>query len=213
MRHSYDLMLTCADSDFKIPLVMQEDLIKVIKEGDVSYLFLDNKLLEAINTWYTKQYNLSFVCEELIIGSGVIHLMQITLEVLTKPGDGVIVQPSVYDSFYEIIENKDLKIIMNHLLYDEEQQYCTMNFLELEELMQQHKVMILCISYNPVGRIWKEADLAQLLSLAAKYNVFIISNEIWQDIVSSNVQHHQLFSFNSPSINQVSVLSPQTKNL
>ncbi|AHF57233.1 aminotransferase class I/II-fold pyridoxal phosphate-dependent enzyme [Spiroplasma eriocheiris] len=211
MKHSYDLMLTCADSDFKIPLAMQEDLIKVIKEGDVSYSFLDNQLLEAINTWYTKQYNLSFAREELIIGSGVIHLMQIALEVLTKPGDGVIVQPPVYDPFYEIIENKDRKIIMNHLLYDEEQQYYTMNFLELEELMQQHKVMILCSPHNPVGRIWKEAEIAQLLSLAAKYNVFIISDEIWQDIVFSNAHHHPLFSFNSPAINQVLVLSSQAK--
>ncbi|AHI57463.1 hypothetical protein P344_00450 [Spiroplasma mirum ATCC 29335] len=46
--------------------------------------------------------------------------MQIALKVLTKSGDGVIAQPPVYDPFYEIIKNKDRKIIMNHLLYDEE---------------------------------------------------------------------------------------------
>ena len=78
---------------------------------------------------------------------------------------------------HNIIENKLIKKNDTYV----------MDYNNLEELFKKgHKVMILCSPHNPVGRIWTYDEISQVVTLAKKYNVFLIIDEIHSDINISN---------------------------
>ncbi|WJG71318.1 cystathione beta-lyase (plasmid) [Spiroplasma ixodetis Y32] len=216
-KHKDDLLLTIADSDFNIASGIKKDLIKRIKQGNIDYTFLNFKMIDAINFWYKYRYqskiNFNFTNEEIIFGSGVIHLMQNAIKTLSKVGDGIIIQSPVYDPFTEIIINKNRKVINNDLIYNENNGLWTINFLDLENKMRDsnNKILLLCSPHNPVGRVWTEEELLKILELSLKYNIFVISDEIWQDIVFNEYVHKPLFILNKKYNKNIFVVSSQSK--
>lgn len=214
-KHENDLMLSVADSDFQIPDGMKEDLIARINQGNICYTFFDEKMREAINKWYKYRFNLALpiTTENIVFGSGVIHLMQTAMFSLTNHGDGIIVQPPVYEPFYEVIKNANRQRIDNKLIYDQELQQWSIDFADLEVKMAdpKNKLLFLCSPHNPVGRVWSKAELTKIITLAVKYDVYIISDEAWQDIIFAGTEHIPLFAVNSVAEKQVFVISSQAK--
>ena len=72
-----------------------------------------------------------------------------------------------------------------------------MDFASLEQNLnnQNVKIILLCNPHNPVGRVWKKVELQQMVTLANKYNVRIISDEIHSDIIYSNSSFNSIASF------------------
>ena len=63
--------------------------------------------------------------------------------------------------------------------------------LELFEILikqEQVKVFILCSPHNPVGRVWTKEELTVVLDICKKYNVYVIADEIHQDIIMSGYE-------------------------
>lgn len=44
-------------------------------------------------------------------------------------------------------------------------------------------LMILCNPHNPTGRCWSAQELEQLLTLCETYDVTLLSDEIWADLL------------------------------
>ena len=59
------------------------------------------------------------------------------------------------------------------------------------------KMMILCNPHNPIGRVWRNEELQNVLNLANQYGVQIISDEIHSDIVYNNHIFCSLTSLNA----------------
>lgn len=60
-----------------------------------------------------------------------------------------------------------------------------MDFVHLEMLFRTKRppLMISCNPYNPTGRCWTTQELEQLLVLCETYDVTLLSNEIWADLL------------------------------
>ncbi|MGK9445256.1 aminotransferase class I/II-fold pyridoxal phosphate-dependent enzyme, partial [Salmonella enterica subsp. enterica] len=60
-----------------------------------------------------------------------------------------------------------------------------MDFCQLERLFRHERppLMILCNPHNPTGRCWSANELEQLLLLCEAYDVTLISDEIWADLL------------------------------
>jgi cystathionine beta-lyase len=48
---------------------------------------------------------------------------------------------------------------------------------------------ILCSPHNPVGRVWEREELARAMALFEKYDVGVVSDEIWSDIIHPGFTH------------------------
>ena len=68
------------------------------------------------------------------------------------------------------------------------------DFDDLEAKMARNDVkgMILCSPHNPVGRIWTKEELLKIVTLAKKYDKWIISDEIHCDLVQKDYEHQPL---------------------
>ena len=49
--------------------------------------------------------------------------------------------------------------------------------------------MLFCSPHNPVGRVWNKAELNELLRIARRYDLTILSDEIHADLVYPGERH------------------------
>ncbi|WP_168380691.1 aminotransferase class I/II-fold pyridoxal phosphate-dependent enzyme [Mycoplasma todarodis] len=175
------LALTLADTDFAFPSVVKSNIDKMLDKGDLSYTFLEKDFKESISQWYSKRFNIDISNENICVGNGVIYWIQVAIHSYTKEGDGIIIQPPVYNPFIDVIKECNRKVVKSPLVF--KNNVFTIDFKDLEEKFKVNSVFLFCNPHNPTGNVWKEEDILKILELAKKYDVLIIADEIWQDLI------------------------------
>ena len=66
-----------------------------------------------------------------------------------------------------------------------------MDFTDMEKHLKEEHIhaAILCNPHNPCGRVWERWELEKAMELYKKYDVYVISDEIWSDIILSGHKH------------------------
>ena len=59
-------------------------------------------------------------------------------------------------------------------------------------LTGSEKMIIFCSPHNPGGRVWSSDELQQLADFCEKHNLILISDEVHNDLVYEDHQHHVL---------------------
>lgn len=67
--------------------------------------------------------------------------------------------------------------------------------LESKAKNESSKILILCNPHNPVGRVWSYEEISEIVKIAKKYNLMIISDEIHKDILLFNNSFYSLLRF------------------
>ncbi|MDP1725868.1 MAG: pyridoxal phosphate-dependent aminotransferase [Bacteroidota bacterium] len=71
------------------------------------------------------------------------------------------------------------------------------DFTLLESLISKNtRMLCLCNPLNPTGKVFTKSELMQLGEIACKYNLIILSDEIWSDIVFKPCQFVSIASLN-----------------
>ena len=94
----------------------------------------------------------------------------------------MLVQPPVYNIFYNSICNNGRRVIENRLLYDGKSYRIDWKDLENKLKDPQTALMILCNPQNPTGSIWSREELGRIGELCAANHVTVISDEIHCDL-------------------------------
>jgi cystathionine beta-lyase len=91
----------------------------------------------------------------------------------------------------------------------------TMDFAHLEQCAKGGaRALLLCNPHNPAGRAWSEAELAELLQLARRHRLAIISDEVHGDLALPGARYIPLATLARADDRIVSVISPsKTFNL
>jgi len=109
--------------------------------------------------------------------TGVRELVQ----VLTEPGDKIVINPPVYPPFHEIGKLAGLETLEVPLAHQREGRADRWS-LDLEAIERAYasgaKVHLLCSPHNPTGTVHARETLQQLAELAVRYGVTILSDEI-----------------------------------
>ena len=177
-----------ADMDFPCADPVIEALHQRIDRKIYGYTAYDNQdVYEAVSGWKIER-------EELSFSPGVVPALAFLIRALTEPGDGIIIQRPVYYPFTIKIENAGRRVVNNPLIHDGNTY--RMDYIDLEEKLKnpQNKGIIICSPHNPVGRVWTEDELRQLVDLCKKYNKWIISDEIHCDLTRKGMKHHPLLT-------------------
>ncbi|NYV65761.1 pyridoxal phosphate-dependent aminotransferase [Bacillus sp. Gen3] len=200
-----------ADMDFQVAPEIMQAMVKKAAHGIYGYTTFCDRYYLSIIQWWKKRFDLDIDKEWISFSPGIIPGINILLQILTKPGEHVIVQEPVYYPFYSSIENHQCKIVQNSLVY--KNGTYEMDFADLEEKASNPKasVLILCSPHNPVGRVWTIDELNRVAEICLKHNVWIISDEMHGDLVYKGNQHHPLFEVNPKIKNQSIICAAPSK--
>jgi cystathionine beta-lyase len=182
------LPMWVADMDIKAPPPVIEALKKRAEEGIFGYPLRPPSYYNTFIDWTRRHHDWNVEKDWLTFSPGVVTGLSVMILALSRPGDGVLVQPPVYYPFFELIENNGRQVVNNPLVLKGGRYH--MDFEDLEKRAGDNvKLMILCSPANPVGRVWKEEDIRSVGEFCLKNNVILISDEIHSDIVYPKFKH------------------------
>lgn len=178
-----------ADMDFQAPQCVRDALKDYLKQGVFGYYHVSDSYFDAFIQWEKNVHNYNVKREWLRVTPGVVPAINWFLQAMTAPGDEILVLTPVYYPFMEAVENNDRKLICCDLAAQDGTY--TIDFASLEETLRTHRIKAFIFSspHNPVGRVWTRDELKKLLDLMRGYSVFVISDEIHQDIVFEGSTH------------------------
>ncbi|OKL35558.1 MalY/PatB family protein [Domibacillus mangrovi] len=183
------LPMWVADMDFKAPDAVIEAVQKEAAHGIYGYTLVPDSTRESIVTWMSVRHNWDIQKEWLLFNHGVVPSIGAAIEALTGTGDAVIVQPPVYNPFFDMVEKNDRKLVHSELILRDNRY--EMDFTDIEEkiISEKAKMFVLCSPHNPGGRVWTKDELTQLADICRKHGVYIISDEIHSDLTRAPHKH------------------------
>ena len=186
-----------ADMDFPVANPIKEELQRLVDRGQFAYEFNSQGVFTAISDWYQRRHDLSLNVDNFVQVTGVLTGIALLIRELTDEGDSVLIQTPAYHQFSKVISTANRNVLKSPLkIVNNNYQ---MDFEDMEQKMaaSEVKVMILCNPHNPVGRVWRKEELEQVVQLANKHHVTIISDEIHSDIIYSGHKFTSLMTIDA----------------
>ncbi|HGV9480249.1 TPA: aminotransferase class I/II-fold pyridoxal phosphate-dependent enzyme, partial [Salmonella enterica subsp. enterica serovar Enteritidis] len=97
------LPMWVSDFDFACPPEVQAALHQRIEHGVFGYSERDEAYFNALLHWFSSRHQLTLKQEWVCSVEGVVPGLALLVQMLTHPGDGVVVQGPYYGSFAKII--------------------------------------------------------------------------------------------------------------
>jgi len=180
-----------ADMNFPVVPTIQQAMIKRAQEPTFGYFNPREEYFAKIIQWH-KDHNGVDGLEPKHIGyeNGVLGGVVSALAVLCSKGDKVLVHSPTYVGFTMSLGNYGYEIVHSPLVLDADGIW-RMDFEDMEKKIVENKIhaAIFCSPHNPTGRVWERWEIEQAMELYKKHDVFVISDEIWSDIILANNKH------------------------
>lgn len=196
------LPMWVADMDFSSPPCVTDAIINRARHPVYGYTFRSASYYEAVSGWMKKRFNWNVEQKDISFSPGIVSAINLCVQKLTKPNDGIIIQSPVYFPFFSAISNNGRRILNNQLLEKNNNYY--IDFYDFEKKAADAAMFIFCHPHNPVGRLWTAEELEQIIDICKRHNVLIISDEIHHDMVLNKREHIPLASLSS-SASEISI--------
>jgi cysteine-S-conjugate beta-lyase len=183
------LPMWIADMDFKSPSSIAVALTDRAKHGVYGYTKIPDAFYDAIVGWWKNYHELDVERELILPATGVMPGITAVIRSCLKPGQRVIVQPPVYNRFFEAVQNCGCTVVENSLLNLDEGYSIDFDDLEIKASDPETKMLLLCNPHNPVGRSWREEELERLAMICSKHNLIIVSDEAHCDLAYEGHKH------------------------
>ena len=191
-REGFDVIpMWVADMNFPVVPTIQQAMIARAEHPTFGYFSPPDAYFDAIIRWQQTRNGVTGLSKEHIgYENGVLGGVVTAMNVLCSKGDKVLVHSPTYVGFTHCLENNGYDIVHSPLVRDE-QGVWRMDFADMEKKIVEGKIhtAIFCSPHNPCGRVWERWEIEQAMELFRKYDVMVISDEIWSDIIRPGCKH------------------------
>ena len=187
----FDLIpMWVADMNFPTVPTVVEAMIRRAQHPAFGYFSLRQEYYDGILRWHKTHHGVELKPEYVSYSNGVLAGVVSALNVLCSKGDNVLVHAPTYVGFTHALEDNGYHIVHSHLRQDDGGVW-RMDYADMEEKIVQNKIhaAILCSPHNPCGRVWERWELEKAMDLFRKYDVYVISDEIWSDLTLEGYRH------------------------
>lgn len=126
--------------------------------------------------------------DENVLGTvGSTEAMMATLMAITNPGDKIV----IFSPYFENYAAQSIFNSVEPVFVPLDPPNFTFDANKLEEAFKnpKTKAMILCNPSNPSGRVFTKDELQTIADLAIKYDVIIITDEVYEHIIFEPHKH------------------------
>lgn len=171
-----------ADTGFATPPFIIDALRQRLEHPIFGYTIEPPEFKPALVKWLHDRQDWDIKPEWITFIPGIVKGIAMAVDVFTKPGDKVIIQPPVYHPFRLVPENNGRQVVFNPLREQPDGSY-DMDFENLAEVADAEcKLLILCNPHNPAGIVWPPETLRRLANFCAERGILVISDEIHCDM-------------------------------
>lgn len=187
--------------DFDPPKALQDRLAEVAHTGPHQYALTigAQNFREALSKKQERFSGLRYDPQtEMVITCGSTEAMMITMMSICNPGDKVV----IFSPFYENYTADTILSGASPIYVPLDPHDFTFDTNVLEDAMKQPgvKALVLCNPSNPSGKVFTREELQIIADLAIKYDLYVITDEVYEHIVFA--PHHHTYLATLPGMRE-----------
>lgn len=198
-----------AEMDFALASPIRSALVEAIERGDTGYPH-PGPLFDRFVAFAQARFGWAidpqrvFVVPDVMVGAAEI------LRIVTSPGDGIVVNPPVYPPFFSTIEEIGREVVEVPVGTDGDRWSLDLDGLE-RAFAAGARAYLLCNPHNPTGRVFSGSELSAAAELAARYDVFVVADEIHAPLTLTGAAHTPYVSLGETIAGHAVTLTGATK--
>ena len=210
----YDIIpMWVADMNFPACPAIPKAIIERTGHPAYGYFDIRKEYYEEIIKWHESRNGVSGLTAECIgYENGVLGGVLSALGVFCSKGDNVLLHSPTYIGFTNSLTNSGYHIVHSPLKKDSDEIW-RMDLEDMEEKIKSCHIhaAIFCSPHNPCGRVWSREEILSFTELCRKYDIRIISDEIWSDLVLHGRRHIPTQSVSEDAKNRTVALYAPSK--
>jgi len=177
-----------ADMNFATAPSVTEAIVRRCQHPIFGYFTPREEYFSSIIRWQKAHTGLK--PEHIGHENGVLGGVITALNVLCQRGDKVLLHSPTYVGFTNALKNNGYDIVHSPLIKDSEGIW-RMNLEGMERTITRKKIRtaIFCSPHNPTGRVWSREEIAAMMEVFKRHDVYVVSDEIWSDILLGDSVH------------------------
>lgn len=188
----YDVIpMWVADMNFATAPSITRAIHERLEHPLFGYFEPRDEYYRKIISWQEKRNGITGLeKEQLGYENGVLGGVVSALSVLCKKKGRVLLHVPYYVGFIGTLQRAGYEIVTSKLVQDSLGHW-RMDFSDMEKKMQFGRIdaMIFCSPHNPCGRVWDKWEIEQAMQLCEQYNIPVVSDEIWSDLILPGYHH------------------------
>ncbi len=178
--------------DFDPPQRLQDALVRAMREGHNQYAPMTGipRLREQIAQKTERLYGRRVSADtEVTVTSGATEAIFAAVACSVRAGEEVIVLDPCYDSYQPAIDLQGARAVHVPLRLSD----FAVDWQRVRDAVTPRTRMIIVNTpHNPSGAVFSAADLDALAELAQTYNLWVLSDEVYEHIVYDAAQHQSV---------------------
>ena len=184
------ISLGIGEPDFATPEPILQAGIESLRRGETHYTSNSGtlELRQAVANQLERLYGVAYEPRsEILITVGVSEALYLTLTAILDPGDGVIVPPHCFVAYQpEVVFAAGVPVPLKTRVQDAFQVMAP----DIEALITPRtKAILIGYPNNPTGAVMSRENLVTLGEVAARHDLLVISDEIYDRLVYGGHQH------------------------
>ena len=180
-----------ADMNFPTAPAVTRAMVERIAHPCFGYFDPREEYFNAIIDWQTTRNGVVGL-EKKHIGyeNGVLGGILSALGTFCSKGDNVLLNSPVYMGFMGSLTNAGYHIVQSPLVLDEHGVW-RLDLQDMENKIVENRIhaALFCSPHNPAGRVWERWEIEAVMELYRKHDVYVVSDEIWSDIILLGNKH------------------------
>ncbi|SFP84826.1 cystathione beta-lyase [Oscillibacter sp. PC13] len=169
----------------------------------------DDGYYQSFRKWCLDRYGWEPKQEELCISPGIIPALYQLTEILCGPGEKVLISTPAYGYFLHAAEYAHKEALFSPLRKDGKGAF-SLDYEDFEAKCADPKCKLVfwCNPHNPTGRMWTRDELSRAGAIMAKYNLWVVSDEIHCDLSRQGKRHIPMASVMEGYPKLITCMSP-----
>ncbi len=140
---------------------------------------------------YYAKHDITISSDDILVTTGGSEALIFTMGSITDPGDEIIVPEPFYANYYSFSTQSMVEVVP--VLSTIETGFALPPVKDFEKcITSKTKAILICNPGNPTGYLYSKEEIKQLSKLAIKYDLFLISDEVYREFVYDKSEHYSI---------------------
>ena len=190
------------EPDFLPPKIVKEALEEVFDKGFLKYGQAKGMPVfrEALAKYVSKKFNVNIQQDNIIVSPGARFSIFTAITTLLNPGDEMIVIEPAWPAYKDCALNSGIKVRTINTTFEDKWEP---SLEQIKNIVNSNtKMIVLNYPNNPTGKILNEKLQDDIIEIAKKNNLYVLSDEIYSQYAKSNWKSILSYNYDKSIVTQ-----------
>jgi cysteine-S-conjugate beta-lyase len=160
----------------------------VVGRGVLGYALAPDSLSVAIAGYLEQRYDWHIEPDWIAWLPGIVPGLNLACEAFAAPGEAVLTVTPVYPPFLEAPGQRGRRLITVPADLEDGRWELPLDAMEAA-VTPDTRVLFFCHPHNPLGRVWRRAEVETALAFCRRHDLVLVSDEIHCDLILDDLTH------------------------